>query len=114
MTYSSRMEQKDRFYHWKKHSGFKKGLKTDIVFGDGVVWHNDYLTTMQSEYKTLGKVKETHEKSAGKSSGFAISDRGQKHIIFGDVKLHADNESLTAAAFKAPVIKRSAGIHILI
>ncbi len=93
----------DPLYHWKKHSGFKKGLLTDIVLGDEhIVPRSHYVTTMNSDFGT--KQLESGGKIAGRSSGFVISDKGQKHIMFGDEKLIDGDrqETITKNTFKAP------------
>ena len=94
----------DPLYHWKKHSGFKKGLLTDIVLGDEHIAKNQFTTTMQTDYKK--KTIETQGKTAGRFSGFVISDKGQKHIMFGDVKMQENDrqDSVTKVTFKPPRI----------
>ncbi|KAJ3272891.1 hypothetical protein HDV01_005214 [Terramyces sp. JEL0728] len=96
--------QDDPLYPWKKHSGFKKGLYTDIVMGEEHMSKSKYETTMNSDY--IPKTICNNEKIAGRSSGFAISDQKQKHISFGDSNLDANlrQESVTENAYKAPKI----------
>jgi hypothetical protein len=97
----------DPLYHWKKHSGFKKGLLTDIVLGDEHVAKNQFTTTMQTDYKK--KSIEKHGKTAGRFSGFVISDKGQKHIMFGDVKMQENDrqDSVTKVTFKPPRVDQN-------
>jgi hypothetical protein len=99
----SKMASQDPLYCWKKHSGFKKGLLTDIVLGDQPTSHGQYETTMHTEYSQ--KSLSENQKFAGRSSGFVISDKGQKHINFGDEKIGDQCESVTDIDFKAPVIQ---------
>lgn len=82
---SETTSDQDPLYHWKKHSGFKKGLLTDIVLGDEHVSKGQYSTTMKEDY--VKKTISNEGKTAGRFSGFVISDKGQKHIMFGDAKM---------------------------
>ncbi|KAJ3255618.1 hypothetical protein HK103_006143 [Boothiomyces macroporosus] len=94
--------QDDPLFPWKKHSGFKKGLLTDIVMGDEHMSKSKYETTMNSDY--VPKRISNNQKIAGRSSGFVISDPSQKHISFGDGNLVSSEhqESVTESAYKAP------------
>jgi hypothetical protein len=88
---------------WKKRSGFKKGLLTDIVLGDEHVSKGHFETTMHADYGS--KTVEQGGKIAGRFSGFLISDPTEKHINFGDVKLiNSDDrkQSITKNAFLPP------------
>lgn len=93
-------DKSDPLYAWKKHSGFKKGLLTDIVLGDQPSSHGQYDTTMQRDY--LPKILQKNIKFAGRSS----SDKETKHIVFGDVKLPQEVVSMTGTAFKKPVVTK--------
>jgi hypothetical protein len=80
----------DPLRFWKKREGFKKGLLTDIIFGErNVKDSNAYLTTIQSEYV---KRELEDRKTAGRFSGYI---KGTKHIVFGDAKLKNNFESVT-------------------
>lgn len=95
-------EKTDPLYHWKRHSGFKKGLLTDIVFGDEATPQTIYQTTTNSQFQTKNKIDE--QRFAGRSSGFTISDKGQKHIFFGDSSISPNNESVTRSDFKETIV----------
>lgn len=88
----------DPLYQWKKHSGFKKGLATDIVLGDLRKWTGpaQYDSTMRSDFNNT----KLHDSSALK-----IFKKGEHHISFGDrsTENKARFESLTAKDFKPPV-----------
>jgi hypothetical protein len=105
------MEREDPLYHWKKHSGFKKGLLTDIVFGDEAIPHNDYQTTTNSQFQT--KSQTDQQGFAGRSSGFAISDKGQKHIFFGDSSIASNKDSVTRNDFKETIVSGVNSIYSL-
>ena len=104
----------DPLYHWKKHSGFKKGLLTDIVLGDEHSAKAQYTTTMQTDFKR--KVLENGGKVAGRFSGFSISDKGQKHIMFGDTKMQENDrlDSVTMVNFKPPRLEKKGYLNLSI
>jgi hypothetical protein len=103
------MATEDPLYPWKKHSGFKKGLLTDIVLGDQRTSHGQYETTMNTEY--IQKQLSQNEKFAGRSSGFAVSDRLQKHIRFGDDKVSERHVSVTGQTFIEQPLPNIQGIY---
>ena len=120
----------DPLYPWKKHSGFKKGLLTDIVYGDDRKWSGNaqFSTTMHEDYdaKRLALHRDPNalEKfiqknnshldssvyiptsAAGRPLGAATN--GGNHISFGDASREnkARYESLTANDFKPPPLER--------
>ncbi|KAI8913234.1 hypothetical protein EDD86DRAFT_187490 [Gorgonomyces haynaldii] len=90
----------DSLYHWKKHSGFKKGLATDIVMGNKHT-SDEPVTTMHSDYVPKQKIDVM---PAGKPIGFDTTDKTRNHIVFGDMKMSQDDrqKSVTEACFVAP------------
>jgi hypothetical protein len=46
-------EAPDPLYFWKKHSGFKKGLLTDIVMGDERTGQRVQSSTMHADFIKL-------------------------------------------------------------
>lgn len=108
----------DKLYSWKKHSGFKMGLLTDIVMGDEHKFSgpSQYRSTMHADY--TGHLLATPENSlpkppsadlsgpAGKSLGFTSSKKSEIHIVFGDPKMVSDERkhSMTDSDFKAHTI----------
>ena len=121
----------DALYPWKKHSGFKKGLKTDIILGDARKWSGNaqYATTMHTDYDAqklelyrnpealvqLKKEEKKHldasvyvpESPAGKPLGHS-TNKLENHISFGDYSMSNDARfaSLTADDFKPPPLDR--------
>jgi hypothetical protein len=91
----------DPLYQWKKHSGFKKGLATDIVLGDLRKWTGpiQYNSTMHSDFNT--------DNSQGLSS-FKAGRKPEQNISFGDTSTEnkARFESLTSNDFKPPPHER--------
>lgn len=115
----------DRFHLWKKHSGFKKGLATDIIFGDVRKWNGpvQYSTTMCTDYdaqknmfhqnpkalEEYNRQQRAHldasvfvpQSTAGKPLGL-LGKKTENHISFGDYSMKNDSrmQSLTASDFK--------------
>jgi hypothetical protein len=66
---------------WKKTSGFKKGLLTDIHMGDNN-YSGQMVTTMTCDF--VKKSIEKDLKPAGKKIGFDVNNKSINHIILGD------------------------------
>ena len=81
LMFPTNESQQDKLYHWKKHSGFKKGSRTDIVLGDNGVGH---ISTMARDYQTHAP---RMQKAAGQALGFDTSDRSINNLQLGDSKL---------------------------
>lgn len=90
------VEKQDPLGPWKKHSGFKKGLRTDIVMGDEKAPQERYESTMSAHY-TIKKLEEIG-KIAGQSSGISVSNRSQKYILLGDYNTPQVTKSVTKEA----------------
>ena len=94
----SQMNQ-DPLYQWRKHSGFKKGLATDIVLGDLSKWSGtaQYESTMHSDFNA-------YQSKSDQNHTVSLIKKGEHNISFGDRKTdnNARFESLTAKDFKPP------------
>eukprot|EP00842_Homolaphlyctis_polyrhiza_P005632 jgi/Hompol1/606/HPOL_002549-RA len=120
-----RKSSNDPLYVWKKHSGFKMGLLTDIVMGDEHKFSgsSQYCSTMHADYDgslaTItqgadtqnGKTKHQTRRQgfvptcpAGKPLGFTSSRKSEMHIVFGDAKMVSDERhaSMTDRDFRPP------------
>ena len=129
MAHSNSTKANDPLYPWKKHSGFKKGLATDIIMGDVRKWTGNaqFATTMHTDYDLnqldlyrnpvalaqhqreqrahLDPSVYVPDEPAGKPLGAHSShSRPETHISFGDYSMEnkARFESLTAQDFAPP------------
>ena len=102
----------DPLYDWKKHSGFKKGLATDVVFGDErKKWMGNaaerFASTMHTDFFSLNQNSKSDEGSVGHILEQSTATQPRKNatsIRFGDLSTENTGrfESVTSANYKAP------------